>query len=41
VGHIFGDIRILGRTEGIMFDSENQIYYGATDPRGYGAAIGY
>ena len=41
MGHIFGDIRILGRTEGIMFDSKNQFFYGATDPRGYGAAIGY
>ena len=41
LGHIFGDIRILGRVEGIIFDSENQIFYGATDPRGYGAAVGY
>ena len=41
MGHIIGDIRILGRTEGIMFDSDNQIFYGATDPRGYGAAVGY
>ncbi len=41
MGHIIGDIRILGRTEGIMFDSYNQIFYGATDPRGYGAAVGY
>ena len=41
MGHLFGDKRILGRTEGIMFDFENQIFYGATDPRGYGAAVGY
>ncbi|MDP2363319.1 MAG: gamma-glutamyltransferase, partial [Ignavibacteria bacterium] len=40
-GHIFGGERTLGRTEGIIIDSDNQIIYGATDPRGYGAAIGY
>ena len=40
-GHKFGEERILGRTEGILIDSGNQIFYGADDPRGYGAAIGY
>jgi gamma-glutamyltranspeptidase / glutathione hydrolase len=40
-GHIFGEIRILGRCEGIVIDNENKILFGATDPRGYGAAIGY
>lgn len=40
-GHIFGTTRILGRCEGIVVDIENEILLGATDPRGYGAAIGY
>ncbi len=40
-GHIFGGIRILGRCEGIVVDFENEIFFGATDPRGYGAAIGF
>lgn len=40
-GHIFGTTRILGRCEGIVVDFENEILLGATDPRGYGAAIGY
>ncbi len=40
-GHIIGDERILGRVEGIVIDSINKIFYGATDPRGYGAALGY
>ena len=40
-GHIFGELRTLGRCEGILVDFENQIFFGATDPRGYGAAIGY
>lgn len=30
-----------GLAEGIIIDSERNIYYGATDPRGYGAAVGY
>jgi gamma-glutamyltranspeptidase/glutathione hydrolase len=40
-GHIFGGIRTLGRCEGIVVDFENEIFFGATDPRGYGAAIGF
>ncbi|HPN37116.1 MAG TPA: gamma-glutamyltransferase [Melioribacteraceae bacterium] len=40
-GHIFGEETSLGRAEGIMFDFKNKIYYGATDPRGFGKAIGY
>lgn len=40
-GHKFGGIRILGRCEGIVVDFENEIFFGATDPRGYGAAIGF
>lgn len=37
--HILGEIRTLGRVEAISI--ENGIYYGATDPRGYGGAVGY
>jgi gamma-glutamyltranspeptidase/glutathione hydrolase len=40
-GHTIGDIRTLGRCEGIVVDFENEIFFGATDPRGYGAAIGF
>lgn len=40
-GHIFGGIRTLGRCEGIVVDFENEIFFGATDPRGYGAAVGF
>ena len=40
-GYIFGGERTLGRVEGILIDVNNNIIYGATDPRGYGAAIGY
>lgn len=40
-GQIIGDIRTLGRVEGIIADYNKNIFYGATDPRGYGAAIGY
>ncbi len=32
---------ILGVAEGIMIDQENGTVYGASDPRGSGAAIGY
>lgn len=38
-GQIFGTERTLGRVEAIAI--ENNIYLGATDPRGFGAAIGY
>jgi gamma-glutamyltranspeptidase/glutathione hydrolase len=41
MGHIIGEERILGRVEGILADYNQNIFYGATDPRGYGAAIGY
>lgn len=40
-GHIFGEQRTLGRCEGILVDFNNKIFFGATDPRGYGAAIGF
>jgi gamma-glutamyltranspeptidase / glutathione hydrolase len=40
-GYKFGEIRTLGRCEGILVDFENKIFFGATDPRGYGSVIGY
>ena len=40
-GHKIGGIKILGRVEGILIDSDNKVIYGATDPRGYGSAEGY
>ncbi|HCY77568.1 MAG TPA: gamma-glutamyltransferase [Ignavibacteriales bacterium] len=40
-GYEFGGLRILGRCEGILVDQNNQIFFGATDPRGYGAAVGF
>ncbi len=32
---------ILGLAEGILYDSQNKLIYGASDKRGSGAAIGY
>ena len=40
-GQVLGGIRSLGRCEGIVIDSEKKIIFGATDPRGYGAAVGF
>lgn len=40
-GQVLSGIRSLGRCEGIVIDSENKIILGATDPRGYGAAVGF
>lgn len=40
-GHIIGPIRSLGRMEGIIIDSEKNIFYGTSDPRGFGKAAGY
>lgn len=40
-GHIIGNERSLGRCEGILVDQKNKIYFGASDLRGFGAAIGY
>jgi gamma-glutamyltranspeptidase/glutathione hydrolase len=37
--HILGDLKSLGRVEAIAI--ENGFYYGATDPRGFGKAVGY
>lgn len=38
-GQVIGDEKILGRVEAIAV--ENDLYLGATDPRGFGAAVGY
>jgi len=40
-GHKFGSKTSLGRAEGILWDWKNKIWTGATDPRGYGKAVGY
>ncbi|MBS4035690.1 MAG: gamma-glutamyltransferase [Ignavibacterium sp.] len=40
-GHNIGTERTLGRMDAIFVDQQNGVYYGATDKRGYGAAIGY
>jgi gamma-glutamyltranspeptidase / glutathione hydrolase len=39
-GHNLGNVRELGRAEGILID-ENNLIWGATDPRGYGGVAGY
>lgn len=41
MGYIFGGERILGRAEGILIDPKDNMFYGATDPRGYGKAAGF
>ncbi len=40
-GHKIGQVKSLGRVEGILIDKKNNIIYGATDPRGFGSAEGY
>lgn len=40
-GHQVKQISDYGRVEGILVDWKNRTYYGHTDRRGYGAAIGY
>ncbi len=41
MGYRFGSERTLGLAEGIMIDTSDGIIYGASDPRGPGAAEGY
>lgn len=41
MGYIFGQERVLGRAEGILIDPNDNMFYGATDPRGYGKASGF
>ncbi|MBA4406292.1 gamma-glutamyltransferase [bacterium] len=40
-GHKLNEVKSLGRLEGIIFDSDNKVFYGATDPRGFGKAAGW
>lgn len=40
-GHELKEIGDFGRVEGILIDWDNHIYYGHSDRRGYGKAIGY
>lgn len=40
-GHDLKEIGDFGRVEGILIDWDNHIYYGHSDRRGYGKAIGY
>ena len=40
-GHNIGNETTLGRVEGILIDQSNNVFYGATDPRGYGGVAGY
>ena len=41
MGYEIGEQRIIGRVQGIMIDYEKGIYFGASDPRSNGSAIGY
>lgn len=40
-GHKVKQVSDYGRVEAILVDWKNHIYYGHTDRRGYGAAVGY
>lgn len=40
-GHKIGNARSLGRIEAIYIDHEKKCFFGTSDPRGYGKAIGY
>jgi gamma-glutamyltranspeptidase/glutathione hydrolase len=40
-GHKIGRERSLGRAEGIIVDYKENVIWGASDPRGYGEAVGY
>lgn len=41
IGHKIGRERTLGRAEGILVDYKHNLIWGASDPRGYGKAVGY
>ena len=41
MGHVIGKIEPIARVEGIMVDKQNKLIWGASDPRGYGKAVGY
>lgn len=40
-GHKLKEISILGRVEGILFDKQNNLFWGSSDKRGFGKAVGY
>lgn len=40
-GHVIGSVKSLGRMEGIIIDTQKNVFYGTSDPRGYGKATGY
>jgi gamma-glutamyltranspeptidase/glutathione hydrolase len=40
-GHELKQVSDFGRVEGILIDWNSRIYFGHTDRRGYGKAIGY
>ncbi|MCF8395273.1 MAG: gamma-glutamyltransferase, partial [Melioribacteraceae bacterium] len=40
-GHFIGSETVLGRIQAIMYNNKKNIYVGASDPRGFGKAIGY
>jgi len=40
-GHTLQPCRLIGEAEGIMYDVDKKCYFGAADPRGEGAAVGY
>lgn len=40
-GHKMGGLKILGRAEGISVSEDGSLFQGATDPRGYGKAVGF
>lgn len=40
-GYVFGEARVLGLVEAIMYDASENSYTGCSDPRGSGAAEGY
>ena len=40
-GHNMGKIRVLGRVQAILIDHKNKTLWGASDPRGFGKAVGY
>ncbi len=40
-GHKLKEVEIIGRVEAILFDENNNLYWGTSDRRGYGKAAGY
>jgi gamma-glutamyltranspeptidase/glutathione hydrolase len=41
MGHVLKPVSEFGRVEAILIDWNNHVYYGHSDRRGYGSAIGY